>query len=99
MQRADRSVVERNAATFSVIATFDAAGNVYVADHGNDAIRMITPPRVVTKVAGQVGVPGSGDSTGTMATFRLTGPAGLACLGGNRVAITSGNALLTATLP
>jgi sugar lactone lactonase YvrE len=53
----------------------DAAGNVYVADTGNDAIRKITPQGVVSTLAG---APTSGwaDGVGTAAAFRQ--PAGLA---------------------
>lgn len=47
----------------------DGHGNVFVADRGNDTIRMITPAGVVTTVAGQAGVPGSTDATGTNALF------------------------------
>jgi streptogramin lyase len=44
-------------------------GNVFVADSGNNTIRMITPAGVVTTVAGQAGVTGSTDATGTNALF------------------------------
>jgi hypothetical protein len=53
-----------------------AAGNLYIADTGNDTIRMITAAGVVTTVAGTVGVAGSTDATGAAAQF--AGPEGLA---------------------
>ena len=54
----------------------DAAGNLYVADAGNSAIRRITPDGVVTTVAGLSGTPGAVDGTGNAA--RLRQPFGLA---------------------
>jgi DNA-binding beta-propeller fold protein YncE len=54
----------------------DSSGNVYVADSGNDTIRKITAAGVVTTLAGQVGVSGSNDGTGTSAQF--AGPSGVA---------------------
>ena len=59
----------------SGIAT-DAAGNVYVADWGNHAIRKITPAGEVTTFAGSGGVPGNTDDTGSAARFQL--PSGVA---------------------
>ena len=54
----------------------DATGNVYVAEEGNDDIRMITPDGTVTTFAGSAGNPGSADGTGTDAQF--SNPRGVA---------------------
>ena len=51
--------------------TVDAAGNVYVADTGNNLIRKITTARVVTTLAGGAGVSGSTDATGAAARFNF----------------------------
>jgi sugar lactone lactonase YvrE len=61
----------------------DTAGNLYVADTSNNTIRKITvtvpyfyPVSVVTTLAGQAGVTGSSDGSGTAARFNH--PAGVA---------------------
>jgi sugar lactone lactonase YvrE len=54
----------------------DAAGNLYVADTGNDSIRKVTQAGVVTTFAGLAGIPGSLDAVGTNARF--SSPVGLA---------------------
>jgi sugar lactone lactonase YvrE len=47
----------------------DTATNLYVADTGNNTIRKITPAGAVTTFAGQAGVAGNLNATGTNATF------------------------------
>jgi sugar lactone lactonase YvrE len=54
----------------------DSAGNVYVADQGNDLVRMITPAGVTVTLAGTAGSPGSADGAGAAARF--DGPTGVA---------------------
>ena len=61
----------------------DGAGNVYVADYGNDAIRQITPSGVVSTLAGSAGQTGSSDGTGSAARFDL--PYGVAVDGAGNV--------------
>jgi len=59
---------------FPLGAAVDTNGNVYTADLEGNTIRQVTPAGVVTTLAGQTGVAGSGDGTGTNALFN--GPCG-----------------------
>ncbi len=49
--------------------TVDRAGNVYVADTGNQTIRRITPAGVATTLAGLAGQVGNTDGSGSSARF------------------------------
>jgi sugar lactone lactonase YvrE len=67
------------AATFSrpSALALDAAGNLYVADTGNDNVRQIVlSTGQVTTLAGNAGTPGSTDGVGTAALFNQ--PSGIA---------------------
>ena len=66
-----------SAARFNAPAdlALDNAGNAYVADTGNDTVRLLTPAGAVTTLAGQAGAAGSGDGAGAA---RFYHPAGIA---------------------
>jgi hypothetical protein len=55
---------------------FDSAGDAFVADTQNQVIRQIAPDGTVSTLAGNPGVAGQSDGTGTGAQFRS--PSGLA---------------------
>jgi sugar lactone lactonase YvrE len=61
----------------------DAAGNVYVADTGNHAIRKIAPGGLVSTLAGRAGAFGHADGRGAAASFAF--PFGVAADGAGNV--------------
>ena len=67
----------------------DAAGNVYIADTGNNTIRKISGAGVVTTLAGSVGLAGSANGTGLSASF--FGPQGAAADTAGSVYVTEDN--------
>ena len=54
----------------------DVAGNLYVADTGNNTIRKVTPARAVTTLAGSAGTSGTND--GVLSSARFKNPGGVA---------------------
>lgn len=66
--------------------TLDAAGNVFVADKGNQTIRKITPDGVVTTVAGKAGEAGWTD--GARSAARFFGPNSVAVDGAGNLYVT-----------
>jgi len=84
----------------------DGFGNVYVADKGNNAIRMITSAGVVTTLAGLASTASQIDGTGTAATFNApngvavdaSGNVYVADQGNNTIRkVTSGGVVTTLT--
>ena len=56
---------------------FDAAGNAYIADGGNQRVRKVDPAGVITTFAG-TGLPGFTGDTGQATAAQLSTPAGVA---------------------
>jgi sugar lactone lactonase YvrE len=75
----------------------DAAGNLYVADYGNNLIRKISPAGAVSTLAGSGNI-GAINGTGTSASFN--GPSGLAVdATGNVYVADAGNNLIRKITP
>ena len=76
----------------------DAAGNIYVADSGNHAIRKIDSSGNVTTLAGDLGYSGNQDSTGASALFNS--PQGIAIdAAGNIIVADTTNGLIRKVSP
>ena len=71
----------------------DAAGNVYVADTGNNTVRKITSGGVVTTLAGAAGLFGSADGTGSAARFSQPSGVAVDAAGNVYVADTGNNTI------
>jgi alpha-tubulin suppressor-like RCC1 family protein/sugar lactone lactonase YvrE len=67
----------------------DGAGNVYVADTMNNTLRIVTAAGAVSTLAGQAGVSGSTNGTGTAAQF--FGPQGLTIDTGSNIYVADTN--------
>lgn len=88
----------KSTATFNspVGVAIDSAGNMYVADAGNNAIRLITPDGKVSTYAG--GQSGYDDGIGTAARFNS--PIGIAVDGAGNVFVSdTGNHTIRMILP
>jgi hypothetical protein len=66
----------------------DIAGNVYVADFGNDTIRQVTPTGIVSTLAGQVGTCAHVDGAGAAA--RVCAPSAVAIDKGGDLYVVDG---------
>ncbi len=76
----------------------DASGTIYVADNGNDTIRVVTPAGAVTTLAGSPLSAGSADGSGSAARF--DSPAGLGVDGsGNLFVADSGGDTIRKVTP
>jgi len=64
----------------------DAEDNLYITDHSNETIRVVTPAGVVSTLAGDPGVVGTNDGVGAGAQFN--GPHGIAVDGAGNVFVT-----------
>jgi hypothetical protein len=67
----------------------DAAGNLYVADRCNYAVRVVTPAGVISTFAGLAGAPGQQDGTG--ASARFSRPTGVALDSASNVYVADGS--------
>ncbi len=89
----------KDTATFSspLSVAMDQAGNMYVADYGNNLIRRISAGGLVTTLAG-TGATGADDGNGSQATFDL--PEGVAAdRAGNLYVADNGNNLIRKITP
>ena len=76
----------------------DTAGNVYVADTGNNTIRKIAPGGLVTTLTGKEGNPGSAD--GDALSARFSGPSGVAVDAARNVYVAdTGNQTIRKVMP
>ncbi len=73
----------------------DNAGNVYVADTGNHAIRKVTSDGVVTTIAGDPSTSGYGDGTGAAARFSQ--PASMVISSTGNLYVADGNLIRKVT--
>jgi uncharacterized protein (TIGR03437 family) len=70
--------------------TFDAAGNFYVADSGNDRVRKVSPSGIITTVAGN-GTHGFSGDSGPAAAAAMSSPTAVAVDAAGNLYIADGN--------
>ena len=76
----------------------DGAGNLYVADTGNNIIRVVTASGVSSTLAGIAGVKGSADGLGTNASFNQ--PSGIALDNGGNIYVSDyGSSIIRKVTP
>ena len=75
----------------------DSAGNVFVADQGNNLLRRITPAGVVSTLAGSATISGDADSVGAAARFYY--PTDVALDGNAAYVVDSSNNLIRRAVP
>jgi sugar lactone lactonase YvrE len=75
----------------------DSAGNVYVADTGNNTIRKVTPGGAVTTLAGLAGSYGGANGTGSAARFNYPNGVAVDSAGNVYVADTSSDTIRKVT--
>ncbi len=70
----------------------DAAGNVYIADTGNSAVRLVSSLGTINSVIGTIGTSGAGALPGSALTTALNSPTGIVATGnGGLIVLDGGN--------
>ena len=70
----------------------DAAGNIYIADTGNQAVRIVPVSGIISTIVGTLSTSGNGTLPGTATTTALNNPSAVAVLpSGSVVVLDSGN--------
>jgi sugar lactone lactonase YvrE len=93
---ADTSLIA-NTFTDPAAVAVDAAGNIYVADSGDNLVRKVTPQGVISTIAGS-GTKGFANGTGVVASFN--NPLGIAVdASGNIYVADSGNNMIREISP
>jgi len=72
-----------------VAVAFDTAGNLYIADSGDQRIRKVTPGGIISTVAGN-GTPGVSGDGGLATAAQIYSPSGVAVDGSGNIYIVSG---------
>jgi sugar lactone lactonase YvrE len=75
--------------SYPIDVAVDSAGNVFIADWGNNRIRMVTPHGIITTVAGD-GTTGYSNDDGPASRAALSGPVALAVDGAGNVYVVDG---------